>query len=66
MDYIEQDDSMPAFIRDIKAHNKKQIEYHYQHSASIRHLEEKNNQLEKRISELEVLIKRIIDINQAN
>jgi len=57
MDYIEQDDSMPAFIRDVKAYYNKQVDFHYQHSSAIRFLEEKNIKMEKRIELLEKKIK---------
>ena len=59
MSYLEQDESMPAFIRDVKEYYNRQIEFHYQHSSAIRYLEEKNIKLEKRIELLEKDIRRL-------
>ena len=53
MDYLEQDDSMPAFIRDVKAYSEKQFKYHSQHSAEIREIKAQNKVLINRISLLE-------------
>ena len=63
MDYLESDDSMPAFIRDVKAYSERQFEYHSQHSAAIRELKDLNNKLSTRIKILEkeiLLIKKSI------
>ena len=64
MKYVEQEDSMPAFIRDVKAYNEIQMEYHSQHANAIRQLQEKNKEmnetirlLEQKINSLELLIK---------
>ena len=64
MKYVEQEESMPAFIRDVKAYNEIQMEYHSQHASAIRQLQEKNKQmneairlLEQKINSLELLIK---------
>ena len=53
MSYLEQDDSMPAFIRDIKAYAEQQYEYHSQHSSAIRELRYQNQNLKDRIINLE-------------
>ena len=53
MNYLENDDSMPAFIRDIKAYAKLQSNYHSQHSSEIRRLRIENESLAKRIEQLE-------------
>ena len=57
--YLEQDESMPAFIRDVKAYSQKQYEYHSQHSAAIRHLKAQNESLSRRINQLEEQIKNL-------
>ena len=53
MSYLELDDSMPAFIRDIKAYAEQQYEYHSQHSSAIRELRYQNQNLKDRIIYLE-------------
>ena len=53
MTYIEQDDSMPAFIRDVKAYSQIQSQYHSQHSSAIRQLQDQNKLLLKRIEQIE-------------
>ncbi|WP_320664785.1 hypothetical protein [Prochlorococcus sp. MIT 1223] len=61
MDYLENDDSMPAFIRDVKAYSERQFEYHSQHSAAIRELKDLNKKLCIRVNNLEkeiILIKK--------
>ena len=51
--YLEQDESMPAFIRDVKAYSDKQYEYHSQHSEAIRSLRAENKYFYKKINQLE-------------
>ena len=53
MSYLEQDESMPAFIRDVKAYSELQSQYHSQHSSAIRQLQDQNKSLLKRIQQLE-------------
>ncbi len=60
MSYLEEDESMPAFISDIKAYSSIQFEYHSQHSAAIRELEAQNHLLTQRINELEIKLNLII------
>ncbi len=57
--YLEEDDSMPAFIRDVKAYSIKQYEYHSQHSSAIRELRNQNKELKRRIDNLERSIKQL-------
>tara|TARA_B100000700_G_C14745759_1_gene715154 strand:- start:268 stop:453 length:186 start_codon:yes stop_codon:yes gene_type:complete len=59
MTYLEQDDSMPAFIRDVKAYSEIQYQYHSQHSSLIRQLQDQNKILLKRVQKLEREIKTI-------
>ena len=60
MSYLEQDDSMPAFIRDVKAYSERQSQFHSQHGSAIRHLEEENKRLLMRIKKLEFQVSLIM------
>ena len=57
--YLEQDESMPAFIRDLKAYSEKQYEYHSQHSAAIRDLKAQNKFLMDKIDMIQTQIEHI-------
>ena len=59
MTYIEQDDSMPAFIRDVKAYSQIQSQYHSQHSSAIRQLQDQNKLLITRIEQIESKLKSL-------
>tara|TARA_B100000700_G_C14959678_1_gene815820 strand:+ start:138 stop:386 length:249 start_codon:yes stop_codon:yes gene_type:complete len=64
MSYLEQDEAMPAFIRDLKAYSEIQFQYHSQHSSAIRELESQNQKLTKRIEKLEGIVYSITGENK--
>ena len=59
MAYLEEDDSMPAFIRDIKAYSDMHFNYHSQHGAAIRQLKDQNEVLVERIKIVEKQLKML-------